>query len=61
MARGPGFAAVAAQGLHRAAVTRGLAAGPPKDLRGGQGITACLQGGGRQGCRRLGRDQQRVS
>ena len=33
----------------------------PKDLRGGQGITACLPGGGRQGCRRLGRDQQRVS
>ena len=30
MARGPGFAAVAAQGLHRAAVTRGLAAGPER-------------------------------
>ena len=49
-----------AQGLQRATVTRGLAAGP-KHLRGGQDIVACPLMGVRRGCRRRRRDQQQVS
>ena len=49
-----------AQGLQRATVTRGLAAGPER-FEGGQGIAACLLMGVRRGCRRLRRDQQQVS
>ena len=56
MARGPNFVAVVGTWREGRVLLPG-----PNDWRGGQGITACLQGGDRQGCRRLGRDQQRVS